>query len=327
MKAYVISEPGGSEKLVFTEIKTPKAKPGWVLIKVRAFGLNRSEWFTRRGDSASVKFPRVLGIECVGEIAESLNPQLEPAQKVAAIMGGMGRDFDGSYAEYVLVPENIVFPVRTQLDWKIFGALPEMVQTTHGSLYQALEIEKGQTLLIRGGTSSIGLCALEMAKNAGLKVISTTRSEAKIDFLNKLGATDVIVDQVQIAGEIRKRYPQGVDRVLELIGASTLLDSLKTVRRGGIVCMTGILGGKWELERFAPMDAIPTAVKLTAYAGEATDLTSHALQRFLDIVERGEIKVPVARTFPFAELQEAHRLMDSNQGNGKIVVMCISPPV
>src|SRR6516162_7403676 len=194
MKAYVISEPGGSEKLVFTEIKTPKAKPGWVLIKVRAFGLNRSEWFTRRGESPSVKFPRVLGIECVGEIADSLNPKLKKGQKVAAIMGGMGRDFDGSYAKYVLAPEKIVFPVETELDWKIFGALPEMVQTTHGSLYQGLEIKSGQTLLIRGGTSSIGLCALEMARNAGLRVISTTRSETKIDFLRKLGASDVIVD-------------------------------------------------------------------------------------------------------------------------------------
>jgi len=305
---------------VLSEIKTPTAKPAWVLIKVKAFGLNRSEWFTRRGDSQSVKFPRVLGIECVGEIAESQNQQLRSGQKVAAIMGGMGRDFDGSYAEYVLVPEKIVFPVQTQLDWGTFGALPEMVQTTHGSLYQALEIEKGQTLLIRGGTSSIGLCALELAKNAGLKVISTTRSEAKIDFLKKLGATDVIVDQAQIAGEIKKRYPQGVDRVLELIGASTLLDSLKTARRGGIVCMTGILGGKWELEHFAPMDAIPTAVKLTAYAGAATDLTAEALQQFLEIVERGEIRMPATRTFPFAELQEAHHLMDSNQGNGKIVI-------
>jgi NADPH:quinone reductase-like Zn-dependent oxidoreductase len=320
MKAYVISEPGGPEKLVFTEIKTPKAKPGWGLIKVKAFGLNRSEWFTRRGDSPSVKFPRVLGIECVGEIAESLNPQLKPGQKVAAIMGGMGRDFDGSYAEYVLVPEKIVFPVSTKLEWKVFGALPEMVQTTNGSLYQGLEIEKGQTILIRGGTSSIGLCALEMAKNAGLKVISTTRSDAKTDFLKTLGAADVVVDQGQIAKQMRQRYPDGVDRVLELIGASTLLDSLTTVRRGGIVCMTGILGGKWELEHFAPMDAIPTAVKLTVYAGEATDLTSEALQQFLDIVERGEIKVPAARTFPFSQLQEAHRLMDSNQGNGKIVV-------
>jgi NADPH:quinone reductase len=320
MNAYVISEPGGPEKLVLTDLETPKLKPGWVLIKIKAFGLNRSEWFTRRGESPSVKFPRVLGIECVGEIAESLNPRFQPGQKVAAIMGGMGRDFDGSYEEYVLAPEKIVFPVETRVDWKTFGALPEMVQTTHGSLYQGLEIESGQTLLIRGGTSSIGLCALEMARNAGLKVISTTRSDTKIDFLKRLGSWDVIVDQGEIANEMRKRYPEGVDRVLELIGASSLLDSLKTVKRGGIVCMTGILGGKWEIEHFAPMDAIPTAVKLTSYAGEATDLTAKELQKFLDTVERGEMKVAAARTFPFSGLQEAHRLMDSNQGNGKIVV-------
>src|SRR6516225_8825950 len=297
MKAYVINEPGGPEKLVLTEIKTPTAKPGWVLIKVKAFGLNRSEWFTRRGDSPSVKFPRVLGIECVGEIAESINSQFKPGQKVAAIMGGMGRDFDGSYAEYVLVPENIVFPVRTQLDWKIFGALPEMIQTTHGSLYQGLEIERGQTLLIRGGTSSIGLCALELAKNAGLKIISTTRSEAKIDFLKKLGAADVIVDKGEVANEMRKKYPEGVDRVLELVGAGSLLDSLKTVKRGGIVCMTGGLGGQWEIEHFAPMDAIPTAVKLTSYAGEATDLTTEELQKYLDVMEKGEMKIRAGKTF------------------------------
>jgi NADPH:quinone reductase-like Zn-dependent oxidoreductase len=136
-------------------------------------------------------------------------------------MGGMGRDFDGSYEEYVLAPEKIVFAVQTQLDWEVFGALPEMVQTTHGSLYQGLEIEKGQSLLIRGGTSSIGLCALEMAKNAGLKVISTTRSEAKMGSLKRLGASDVI--EGEVASEMRKKYPEGVDRVLELVGAGSLL--------------------------------------------------------------------------------------------------------
>jgi NADPH:quinone reductase len=320
MKAYVISEAGGPEKLVLTNVDTPKVKPGWVLIKVRAFGLNRSEWFTRRGESPSVKFPRVLGIECVGEVADSLHPKFKKGQKVAAIMGGMGRDFDGSYEEYVLAPEKIVFAVKTQLDWKIFGALPEMIQTTRGSLYQGLEIEKGQTLLIRGGTSSIGLCALEMAKNAGLKVISTTRFDARIDSLKRLGAWDVIVDKGEVADEMRKKYPEGVDRVLELVGAGSLLDSLKTAKRGGIVCMTGGLGGQWEIEHFAPMDAIPTAVKLTSYAGEATDLTAEELQKYLDLVEKGEMKIPAGRTFSFSELQEAHRLMDSNQAGGKIVV-------
>ena len=146
MRAYVISEPGGPEKLELKELAQPTARSGWVLIKNRAFGLNRSEWFTRRGDSPSVKFPRVLGIECVGEVVDAPDDGLEPGQRVAAMMGGMGRQFDGSYAEYVLVPRANVFPLRTKLDWAVLGALPEMLQTVHGSLYTGLEIDRAHTI-------------------------------------------------------------------------------------------------------------------------------------------------------------------------------------
>lgn len=320
MKAYIINEPGGPEKLILKEISIPKVKPGWVLIKVKAIGLNRSEYFTRIGKSPDVEFPRVLGIECVGEIVESVDPGFDVGQKVAAIMGGMGREFDGAYAEFTLVPKESVFVIKTNLDWKTLGALPEMIQTTHGSLYQGLEIKPGQTLLIRGGTSSIGLCALEIAKQAGLKVISTTRSESKSDYLKKLGASDIIVDRGSVSAEVRQRYPGGVDRVLELIGTATLLDSLRALKRGGIVCMTGILGGEWELKNFSPMDDIPTAVKLTSYSGEASDISQAQLQKYVDMVERGEMRVNSAKTFAFRDLQEAHLLMDSNQANGKIVI-------
>lgn len=321
MKAYVISEPGGPAKLILKDVSKPTVKTGWVLIKVKAIGLNHSEVYTRLGQSPSVKFPRILGIECVGEIAESLNPKFQKGQIVAAIMGGMGREFDGSYAEFVLVPEKIVFPIKTHLNWEDLAALPEMIQTTHGSLYQGLEIKPEQTLLIRGGTSSIGLCALEMAKNAGLNVISTTRTPTKIDFLLKAGAKDVIVDNGEIYDEVMKKYPQGIDRVLELVGTTTLLDSLKILKRGGIACMTGGLGGGWELKNFSPMGDIPTAVKLTCYMGEVEDLTTELLQEYIERVEHGEMKVSIAKIFSFAELPDAHRLMDSNQSNGKIVVV------
>jgi NADPH:quinone reductase len=321
MRAYVISEAGGPEKLVLKDVAIPKVKPGWVLIKVRAIGLNHSEVFTRQGQSPSVKFPRILGIECVGEVAESLKSNLHKGQQVAAIMGGMGREFDGSYAEYVLVPEKIVFPFKTLLDWKVVAALPEMLQTTHGSLYQGLEIKPGQTLLIRGGTSSIGLCALEMAKNAGLNVISTTRSEAKIDFLKKAGASAVFVDKAELHEKVLHQYPEGIDRVLELVGTTSLLDSLKMVKRGGIVCMTGGLGGGWELKNFSPMEDIPTAVKLTSYSGEAEDMTQEMLQDYIDRVERKEMTISTIQTFPFTELPNAHRLIDSNKSNGKIVII------
>jgi NADPH2:quinone reductase len=320
MKAFVIDTPGGAENLVPKEIKIPEVKPGWILVKVKAFGLNRSEWFTRVGQSPSVKFPRVLGIECVGEIAASLDSAFRVGEKVAALMGGMGRDFDGSYAEFVLVPKQNVLVVRTTLDWEVFGALPEMLQTTHGSLYQGLEIKPEQTLLIRGGTSSIGLCALELARIAGLHVISTTRSENKISLLKKHGAVDVILEQAGMHEIVRRKFPAGIDCVLELIGTKTLLDSLRMAKRGGIVCMTGILGGEWELQKFQPMEDIPTAVKLTSYAGGAEDLSPPQLQRYLEQVEQGQLNFARAVSFSFAQLPEAHRLMDSNAGNGKIVI-------
>lgn len=313
MRAYVISQAGGPEKLELKEIPTPKAKPGWVLIKVKAIGLNRSEYFTRIGHSPSVKFPRVLGIECVGEVVEG--EDLKPGQKVAAMMGEMGRAFDGSYAEYTLVPRAIVFPLETRLDWATLGALPEMIQTTHGSLFTALECTKGQTLLIRGGTSSIGLCDLALAKAHGLTVISTTRNADREAMLKERGADQVIVDTGTIANQSPK-----VERVLELVGTRTLKDSLKCLKPKGTLCMTGILGGEWTLKDFTPMGDIPSTAKLTQYSGEASNITPAELQTYVDLVESGKLPIQPAKVFSFGDMQTAHRTMDANEGGGKLVV-------
>lgn len=105
MKAVVVYEAGGVDKLIYEDVPTPAVKPGWSLVKVKGFGINRSEIFTRNGYSESVKFPRILGIECVGVIEKSTDvKRLPPGTKVVSVMGEMGRDFDGSYAEYVLLP-------------------------------------------------------------------------------------------------------------------------------------------------------------------------------------------------------------------------------
>jgi NADPH:quinone reductase-like Zn-dependent oxidoreductase len=320
MRAYVISEPGGPEKLELKEVAKPTARSGWVLIRNRAFGLNRSEWFTRRGDSPSVSFPRVLGIECVGEVVDAPGDDLKPGQTVAAMMGGMGRQFDGSYAEFVLVPRANVFPLQTELDWGVLGALPEMLQTVHGSLHTGLEIDRARTLLVRGATSSIGFATMALAKSAGVEITATTRNPAKSDELIAAGATHVVVDSGSLAKSIRAIYPDGVDRVLELVGTTTLLDSLKATRRGGIVCMTGILGGQWTLSEFHPMGDVPTGVKLTSYSGEASDISAEQLQRYVSLVESGELILKTGPRFEFDRLQEAHELMDSNRANGKIVI-------
>jgi NADPH2:quinone reductase len=321
MRAYVIEQPGGPERLLLRDVPTPEPREGSVLIRVRAFGLNRSEWFTRRGDSPSVQFPRVLGIECVGEVIAAPGTDLVAGQRVAAMMGGMGRAYDGSYAEVTRVPRAHVFPLDTSLDWARLGALPELLQTTHGSLHTGLEIARAKTLLIRGGTSSVGLAALALAKRAGLTVASTTRSEGKAAFLRAAGADEVLVDDGALAQKLRARFAGGVDRVLELVGASTLLDSLACAATGGIVCMAGILGGAWELSGFRPMDDIPTGVRLTAYSGTAQDITPAELSRYIGMVEDGTLSLMLGPTFPFEALVDAHRAMDGNSANGKIVVV------
>jgi NADPH:quinone reductase-like Zn-dependent oxidoreductase len=321
MPAYVIHAAGGPEQFVATELPVPKPGPGEILIRIRAFGLNRSEWFTRRGDSPGVKFPRVLGIECVGEVATTNDSGLAVGQTVCAMMGGMGRDFDGSYAHYTCVPRASVFAIDTKLSWPEFGALPEMLQTTHGSLHTGLEIGRATNLLVRGGTSSIAYAAIALARAAGLRVTATTRSSAKADALLNAGAHDVLIDTGSIAAAARMREPEGYDRVLELIGATTLADSLAATASGGIVCMTGILGGSWTLDEFRPMDVIPTGVKLTAYSGNASDISVGELQAYVELAERGELNVRSGPVMPFAQLREAHELMDANAANGKIVVV------
>jgi NADPH:quinone reductase-like Zn-dependent oxidoreductase len=292
-----------------------------VLIEVRAFGLNRSEWFTRIGESPSVKLPRVLGIECVGTAVSDPSGEIAIGQRVAAMMGGMGRQFDGSYAEYTSVPSSSVFPLVTALPWEVLGALPEMLQTCHGSLHTGLAVQSGETLLIRGGTSSIGLATLAMAKQAGLQVISTSRSEAKVTALRAAGADEVVIDAGAVAGQVRASHPRGVDRVLELIGTTTLLDSLQCARPGGVVCMTGILGGQWELPSFRPMDHIPTAVRLTSYSGGAGDISREQLQHYVSMVEGGQLEIQRGPIWGFDQLPVAHQAMDENRANGKMVVV------
>lgn len=237
------------------------------------------------------------------------------------MMGGMGRQFDASYAECTRVPSSCVFPLETALPWEVLGALPEMLQTCHGSLHTGLEVRRGETLLIRGGTSSIGLATLAMAKHAGMKVITTSRSDAKADMLKAAGADEVVIDTGAVAGRVREAHPQGVDRVLELIGTATLLDSLLCARPGGVVCMTGILGGQWELPSFRPMDQIPTAVRLTSYSGGAGDISRGQLQQYVSMVERGQLEIQRGPVWGFDQLPAAHRAMDANRANGKMVVV------
>jgi NADPH:quinone reductase-like Zn-dependent oxidoreductase len=320
MKAAVVHEPGPPQVLKIETRPLPQPKLGQVLIRVKAFGINRSEMFTRQGFSPDVHFPRILGIEAVGIVEQCPGGEFTPGDIVASVMGGMGRDFDGGYAQYTVVPASQVQRVQTQLPWELLGAVPEMLQTAWGSLYTALQCEAGDRLLIRGGTTSVGLAAAAIASRRGITVYSTTRNPASEGLLRSSGAADVFVDDGAIAkGVVTKT--DGVEKVLELIGVTTLHDSLRCTKQNGVVCMTGIVGNKWSLDNFSPMEFIPTGVCLTIYSGDVSDFMAMPLQELVDAVADGSLHVQVGRVFRLDDIVQAHELMESNKAGGKIVVL------
>ena len=316
MKAVVIHEAGGPEKLVYEEVPTPTIRPGWSLVKIKGFGINHSEIFTRKGLSPTVKFPRILGIECVGVIAETTDPQRLPVgQKVISIMGEMGREFDGSYAEYALLPNKQIYPINTPLDWASLAAVPETYYTAFGSLLN-LKIDANDTVLVRGGTSGVGIAFLKLikAQYPKIKVAGTSRNLDKAQAMKKVGYDEVIVDD---SGKLQTS--QKFDKILELIGPKTVKDSFKYTNDGGIVCSTGELGNEWYLNHFDPiMDIAPNSY-LTSFYSDNVD--QGKIDKMLDYIEKYQVNVQPEKIFDLAHVADAHRYLEEQNSFGKVVVV------
>ncbi len=320
MKAVVLTAPCRADEMKLSELPMPEVHPGWVLIKVKAFGINHSEVLLRQFEVAQsyINKPIVPGIECVGEIVDPSDSGMKVGQCVIALMGGMGRSFNGSYAEYALLPTSHVFAVRSDLDWQELAAIPETFYTAYGSLVMSLQLSEIDTLLIRGGSSTVGIAAIQLAKAIGAKVIATTRSERKGDLLKKYGADDVLLEGEDFRRRFLERYPAGVTKVLELIGASTLRESLRLTSYHGIVCHTGLLGGVFGLKYFDPIKEVPTGVYLTGFYSNSP--TQAQIDGMMKLIEKGNIRPVIAERFPFDRISDAHFLAEQRGQIGKIVI-------
>lgn len=321
MRAVVLSGPGPVDNLEIRTVPVPEPEPGWVRIKVRAFGLNRSELHTRLGLAVGVTFPRVLGIEAAGVVDSAPDSDLVAGQQVVAMMGGMGRTFDGGYAEYTVVPRSQVIPFTSDLPWGVLGAVPETLQTAYGALTTGLDLRQGQTLLVRGGTSALGITTALLAKDLGATVLSTTRQPERVPALRDLGVDYVVIDGGDVAAQVRAILPDGVDAALELVGTPTLPDTLRATRVHGTVCFAGMLSNEWVVKDFYPIDYLPTGVRLTAYGGGSQDLPQEVLQRYLDRLASGLVTAGPVLVHTMDDIREAHLDLEHNRRFGKHVVV------
>ncbi|AJT51475.1 quinone oxidoreductase [Limosilactobacillus mucosae LM1] len=313
MKAAVVYEAGGPEQLKVEMVKQPEVKAGWSLVKVMGFGINHSEIFTRKGESPSVKFPRILGIECVGVVEESTSPNLKNGQKVVSFMGEMGRAYDGGYAQYCLLPNDNIFPIKSNLSWPEIAAIPETYYTAYMSL-KNLRINENDKVLVRGATSGVGYAFLKLLRGRypNINCVGTSRSENKRALLEQAGYDEVIIDQDNIL-----QTDESFDRILDLIGPAAILDTFKHINKQGIICITGLLGNQWSFD-FEPLEELPNSTYLTI--ADSSDRNQTDVSDLFSYIEKYHVNVKPEKIFSLDDIQEAHRYLESSNSFGKVVV-------
>ena len=313
MKAVLIDRITNGENISISEVLVPEVKPGWVLVKVKAFGINHSEKLLRLNEIRAdyIKKPVIPGIECVGVVENPSDSTLKKGQTVAALMGGMGRSFNGSYAEYALLPAKTVFPIESTLSWAELGAVPETYFTAWGSLFECLHLNKDDTLLIRGATCALGYAAIQIANALGCRVVATTHKQSKIHLLSE--AHEVIIDNGRLTDGVH-----GVTKALDLVGPRNLKDTLKAVEKGGIVCQTGLLGGVYTLNGFDPIKDIPNGVYLTGFFSNYP--TKETISEIFNFIEKHNLNPKYGKAFSFDDIRSAVIAQDNGGVDGKIVV-------
>ncbi|MEM9606787.1 MAG: zinc-binding dehydrogenase [Actinomycetota bacterium] len=324
MRAFVVSRPGGPEVLELGEVPRPVDEPGRVRIGIEAFGLNRAEAVTRAGGSGdAVPFPRVIGIECVGRVLDAGGTGLTVGQTVAAAMGGMGRAYDGSYAEETSVPRSNVFPLDTTLAWEVLGAVPETFFTAWGSVQVAGGSGRGVRMLVRPGASALGLAIAQIVVADGGEVIGVTRSASKRDRLIERGFTEVLVADGPVVAAVRDRWPGGATGVVDTIASDvSLADDLDLLADGGRICVSGSLADSYGTGETATVGGYFARDDVGFYSSEELDAAhdTATLQAVVDRVADGTYAAGIDEVIAFEDLPAAHERMEANAYAGKVVV-------
>ncbi|PMD71342.1 zinc-binding dehydrogenase [Companilactobacillus nuruki] len=313
MKAVVISRAGGPEVLKIEESPIPKATTDQTVIHIKAFAVHRYEVLTREGGSPSVKFPRVIGIEAVGEVYQpSKNSKLAKGQRILVVNGGFDREFDGSEEEYALIPDSIIHPVDFEGSWVEFANYPETFYTAFGAL-KTTKLQTGQTLLVRGGTTGVGMAAMVMANAMGIKVTSTTRRQERRQMLLDMGAIDVVVDE-----DGKLQTDEEFDGFLDMVGAPVVSDSLAHVKRGGYYTTVGLLSGKWIWENFDPFENIGGKY-ITAFDG--VDINDEIINEMFKLINDNHLTIPISKVFKLDDIQAAQEyIMKRDRPMGQVIV-------
>ncbi|KAI1178191.1 GroES-like protein [Nemania sp. FL0916] len=328
MKAIVISAFGGPEVLKYQT--APKPVPGLdeVLIRVHAFGVNHAEMHMRKGEWD--EWNPITGLECVGVVEAYPHPASDSqaarfpiGRKVVGVMGGLGRNRPGGYGEYATVPASNAVPLDTSLAWEQLAALPEVYCTAWSCLFTVLGVQKGDRVLIRGATSTLGQAALHLAVDAGAVVTATTRRQERFKWLKEMGAAEAVKEEEGLFGH--GGAAEKFDKTLNLIGNRVLLESISLTRPGGRMLQAGWLGGLAPVKDFNPMVQMESGVHFSLFHSKVLGtkefpLSNIPLQEIVRKIEQGKWNASPARIFEYADIVEAHRALDSHDVGGKIVV-------
>lgn len=311
MRAIVIDQPGDADVMKMVSRPIPTPTKDQTVIRIHAFGVHRYEVLTRAGGSPSVKFPRVIGVEAVGEVyAPAADSRLQVGQKVITMMGGLGREVDGSYQDYALVADNHLYPVDYAGDWVTLAQYPENFYTALGAI-KSLGLQAGQSLLVRGGTSVVGIAATKLAKALGLTVTATTRRPEMLAELKQQGADVAVLDT-----DNRLQTSEQFDGVIDMVGTVTMADSIAHLRQGGVVCVIGILAGEWVVKNFDPFSL--AGKFLTVF--DSTEVQQSLVDEMFELIKRYDLTVPIAKVFKLDEIRAAHDYVMQSRALGQVII-------